>query len=86
MRRRKWRPLFLVDIAVPRDVDPTAGELENVYLYNVDDLQNLVAENVEERRRKMARVEAIVGEELQEFRQYFNALRAVPLSGAAQLV
>ncbi|MHB2017571.1 MAG: glutamyl-tRNA reductase [Candidatus Xenobia bacterium] len=79
MRRRKWRPLFLVDIAVPRDVDPTAGELENVYLYNVDDLQNLVADNVEERRHEMARVEAIVGEELQEFRQYFNALRAVPV-------
>ncbi|HEY4002914.1 MAG TPA: glutamyl-tRNA reductase [Candidatus Xenobia bacterium] len=79
MRKRKNRPIFLIDIAVPRDVEARAGDLENVYLYNVDDLQSMVDQNVEERRREIARVEVIVGQELEEFVQYFRSLRAVPL-------
>lgn len=79
MRKRKNRPIFIIDIAVPRDVQASAGELENVYLYNVDDLQSMVDQNVDERRREIARVEEIVVEEVSEFSQYFRSLKAVPV-------
>jgi glutamyl-tRNA reductase len=60
MRRRKNRPLFLIDLAVPRNIDADVESLEGVYLYNIDDLQALVSENLRSRQRDMAKCEHII--------------------------
>lgn len=67
MKRRKGRSLFFIDIAVPRDVEPTVHELDNVYLYNIDDLQTLVAKNLGQRTQEIAKAKNIVTEKTQEF-------------------
>ena len=72
------RSLFLIDIAVPRDIDPALGRLDNVYLYNMDDLDRLVARNVESRREEIPRVEAIVASELEGFCNWFASLEIAP--------
>jgi glutamyl-tRNA reductase len=64
MRRRKNRPLLLVDIAVPRDIEPAAGELENVYLYNVDDLKAIADEYLKLRHEELGRCEKIIAEKI----------------------
>lgn len=64
---RPGRPLFLIDLALPRDVDPRAVELEGVYLYNLDDLQQLVQQNVKKRTREIPRAEAILRQGIAEF-------------------
>jgi glutamyl-tRNA reductase len=78
MRRRRNRPLFIIDIAMPRDVEASAGEIEQVFLYNIDDLQATVRENLARRASEVARAEAIVGEELEKFGVWFRARGAVP--------
>ena len=78
MRRRRNRPLFIIDIAMPRDVDPAAGEIEQVFLYNIDDLQATVRENLARRASEVARAEAIVGEEVEKFGAWLRARGAVP--------
>ena len=78
LRRRKNRLLFIIDIAVPRDVDPAAGEVDNVYLYNIDDLQGVVDENVRGRLREAEKADAIIREEVERFNQWFNTLEVVP--------
>ncbi len=60
MRRRKNRPLFLIDIAVPRNIDAGVHSLEGVYLYNIDDLQALVRENVRSRQQDLAKCDQII--------------------------
>jgi glutamyl-tRNA reductase len=64
MKRRKHRPLLLIDIAVPRDIDPAVSELDNVYLYNVDDLQSVADEYVKLRQEEVARCEKIIAEKV----------------------
>jgi glutamyl-tRNA reductase len=59
---RRDRPLFLIDIAVPRDIDADVQELENVFLYNVDHLEQIVSENVRHRQDELARCRAIIAE------------------------
>jgi glutamyl-tRNA reductase len=78
LRRRRNRLLFLIDIAVPRDIDPAAGEIENVYLYNIDNLQDVVDANREVRRAEAMKAEEIVAEEVTAFETWFNALEVVP--------
>jgi len=78
MRRRRDRPLFIVDIAVPRDVEAAAGEIEQVFLYNIDDLQATVRENLARRGTEVDRAEAIVAEELEKFRGWFRSRSAIP--------
>jgi glutamyl-tRNA reductase len=78
LRRRRNRLLFLIDIAVPRDIDPAAGEIENVYLYNIDHLQDVVDTNRETRRLEAAKAEGIVAQEVDAFEAWFNALAVVP--------
>jgi len=78
LRRRRNRLLFLIDIAVPRDIDPAAGEIDNVYLYNIDHLQDVVDANRETRRAEAAKAEGIVAEEVALFEAWFNALAVVP--------
>jgi glutamyl-tRNA reductase len=67
MKLRKNRPLLLIDIAVPRDIDPAVNFLENVYLYNIDDLQAMAADYLQQRRAEIARCEAIIREKAQAF-------------------
>lgn len=78
VRRRKQRPMFFIDIAVPRDVDPEVNELENVYLYNTDDLQGIVESNREQRLKEAAKAEEIVAEEAGRFLAWFSSLEVVP--------
>lgn len=78
MRARRHRPLFIIDIAVPRDVDPAAGRIEQVFLYNIDDLEHIVRENLARRARQIERAEAIVTEEVGGFMAWLGSRRAIP--------
>jgi glutamyl-tRNA reductase len=78
MRPRRNRPLFIIDIAVPRDVEAAAGEIEQVFLYNIDDLQAAVRENLARRASEVTRAEAIVDEELEKFGSWLRARGVIP--------
>jgi len=84
MKKRRYRPLFFVDIAVPRDIDPAVTKLENVYLYNVDDLQNIVHDNMRSRIGEAERADAIVDEELSGFVGWMRSRAIGPLIGQLQ--
>jgi glutamyl-tRNA reductase len=75
---RRGRPLFVIDLAVPRDVDPGVAQLEDCYLYDIDDLQAVVRESLSGRRREAERAEAIVEHEAERFRDWQASLRVVP--------
>jgi glutamyl-tRNA reductase len=72
------RPLFLIDIAVPRDVDPAAATLEDVFVYNVDDLRSIVRDNLARRSSETSRAEAIVNEEVEAFMTWTRSRTAMP--------
>jgi glutamyl-tRNA reductase len=72
------RPLFLIDIALPRDVEPAAGDLEQVFLYNIDDLRAIVAENLKRRAGEVERAEGIVLEEVRRFEAWLRSREALP--------
>jgi glutamyl-tRNA reductase len=78
MAKRRGRPIFFIDIAVPRDVDPAVNDIEGCYLYDVDDLERVVEEGVAGRREEAVRAEAIVSEEAQRFRDWQLSLDVVP--------
>ncbi len=78
MKRRKQRPLFLIDIAVPRDLDPDINELDNVYLYNIDDLKEVVEHNVERRKEEAVKAERLVAEETLKFMNWLASLAVFP--------
>jgi glutamyl-tRNA reductase len=78
MRPRRNRPLFIIDIALPRDVEAAAGEIEQVFLYNIDDLQATVQENLAKRSGEVARAEGIVTDELNRFAAWFRSRGAIP--------
>ncbi len=75
---RRGRPLFLIDIGVPRNIDPGVHELDSAYLYDLDDLQQVAAANEQERLRESERAERIVYEEREQFEGWMVALQAVP--------
>jgi glutamyl-tRNA reductase len=78
-RARSARPLFLIDIAVPRDIEPTAGRLNGVFVYDLDDLHAVADANLRERRKEAAAAEALVDREVREFIDWRASLEAVPL-------
>ena len=78
MAQRKNRPLFCIDIAVPRDLDPGINQINNAYLYDIDDLQNLVNDNLEERSREAIKGERLVEEAVVKFRWWLDSLAVVP--------
>ncbi|CAH1204150.1 Glutamyl-tRNA reductase [Paenibacillus plantiphilus] len=84
MQRRKSRPLFMIDIAVPRDLDPGIASVENVFLYDIDDLEGIVESNLEQRRQEAAKIETFITDELESFRQWYKTLGVVPLIRALQ--
>jgi glutamyl-tRNA reductase len=67
MRHRRNRPIFFIDIAVPRDIDPTINQIDNVYLYDIDDLQSVVDANLETRRQEAQLAEEIIDREIGSF-------------------
>lgn len=79
MATRPERPLCLLDIAVPRDIDPEAAQIENVHLYNIDDLQQLVDQNVAAREEAIVQVKKIVSEEVTSFWHWYLGRKAAPL-------
>jgi glutamyl-tRNA reductase len=78
LHARRGRPLFLIDLAVPRDLDPAIHELDGCYLYDIDDLEAVVAETLAGRRREAERAEAIVAGEAERFREWQASLDVVP--------
>jgi glutamyl-tRNA reductase len=78
MRRRKQRPLFLIDIAVPRDLDPGINDLDNVYLYNIDDLQGVIQGNLEHRQTEAVKAIRIIEVESQKFMHWRDTLEVTP--------
>lgn len=79
MKRRRNRPLFLIDIAVPRDIDAEVNRIDNVYLYNIDDLQEMAEINLQRREVEVARGERIVDEEVAGFMAWLRSREAAPL-------
>jgi glutamyl-tRNA reductase len=76
--RRRTDPLFIIDLAVPRDVESSVGDIEQVFLYNIDDLQSVVQENLSRRAAEIAHAETIVAEELLKFATWQRSRSAVP--------
>jgi glutamyl-tRNA reductase len=78
MRPRRDRPLFMIDIGLPRDVEPSASEVEQVFLYNIDDLQSIVRENLARRQTQVDRAELMVRQEVEGFMRWLRSRGAVP--------
>ena len=78
LARRKNRPMFFIDIAVPRDVDPAMNKLDGIFVYDIDDLQQAVATHVADRRKEAERAEAIVATEVDRFQARIQTLDVVP--------
>ncbi|MBI5428465.1 MAG: glutamyl-tRNA reductase [Nitrospinae bacterium] len=78
IHKRKNKPMFLIDIAVPRDIEPEVNNLENVYLYDIDDLQTVVSANLRERHKEAEQALRIVQSEVFKFESWIESLDAVP--------
>jgi len=78
MRGRKNRPVFFIDIAVPRDIDPDINRLSNAYVYDIDDLKGVIEENIEDRNREALKGERIIDEAVISFRRWYDSLNVVP--------
>jgi glutamyl-tRNA reductase len=79
---RKGKPLFMVDIAVPRDLDPRLAELDNVFLYDIDDLEGIVEANMKERQKEAEKIRLFIEAEIVEFKQWLSTLGVVPVISA----
>jgi glutamyl-tRNA reductase len=78
MRARRNRPLFIIDIGLPRDVESAAGELEQVFLYNLDDLRAVISENLARRQEETAQAEAMVAEDVTQFLKWLRSRGTIP--------
>ena len=78
MRPRRSRPLFIIDIALPRDVESSVGDLDQVFLYNIDDLQTVVKENLARRTAELTHAETIVAEEVAKFGTWLQSREIIP--------
>jgi glutamyl-tRNA reductase len=78
MSRRKNRPMFFIDIAVPRDVDPEMNKLDGIFVYDIDDLQQGVSSHVEDRKKEAERATAIIESEVERFQARLHTLEIVP--------
>ncbi len=84
IRRRRNRPVFFIDIAVPRDIDPAVNDIDNVFLYDIDDLQQVVDENLKDRMTAAARAEEIVDDEVEAFCSRMQSREVAPTIVAMQ--
>ncbi len=80
--RRGYRPLLLIDIAVPRDIDPAVGDFDNVYLYNIDDVQSVINASVEDRRQEAVDVDRIISEHVDEYIAWRDSRAVGPVLSA----
>ena len=78
LKARRHKPMFFIDIAVPRDIDPDINSLDNVYLYDIDDLQEVVEENLAQRREEAARARDIIGLQVERFGEWIKSLDVKP--------
>lgn len=78
MKERKHKPVFIIDISVPRNIDPEINKIGNVYLYDVDDLQDVVDTNMLERKKEAEKAEKIIDEEVDKFTKWMSSLDSVP--------
>jgi glutamyl-tRNA reductase len=78
MKERKQKPVFIIDISVPRNIDPEINDMDNVYLYDIDDLQGVVDTNILERTKEAEKAERIIEEEIETFLRWQSSLDAVP--------
>ncbi|MDP6086620.1 MAG: glutamyl-tRNA reductase, partial [Nitrospinota bacterium] len=78
IRHRRNRPMFFIDIAIPRDVEPSVQDIGNVYLYDIDDLEHVIAANIQEREREAARAEVLIDEESDAFLRWMETLEVIP--------
>lgn len=78
VRRRKYKPMFFIDIAVPRDIDPRVNDVESAYLFTVDDLQEIVQANMAQRNQEAAKGEEIVEQEIGQFHRWLSSLESTP--------
>lgn len=76
--KRKGSPIFIMDIALPRDIDPTVGNIDNVFYNDIDSLNIIVDQNIEKRRHEIPKVENIISEEIDSFNNWYNTLGIVP--------
>jgi glutamyl-tRNA reductase len=81
-KARKGKPLFLVDIAVPRDIEPSIHNFDSVFLYDIDDLQGIVAENLAVREREAVKIKQSIAEEINDFQSWLSLLGVVPVISA----
>ncbi|MCM2531492.1 glutamyl-tRNA reductase [Neobacillus pocheonensis] len=81
-KMRKGKPLFMVDIAVPRDLDPKIAELENVFLYDIDDLEGIVEANLQERKKAAEKIMLMIEKEIVDFKQWLGMLGVIPVISA----
>lgn len=81
-KMRKGKPLFMVDIAVPRDLDPALADLDSVFLYDIDDLEGIVEANLQERKKAAETIGLMIEQEITEFKQWLNLLGVVPVISA----
>jgi len=79
LRARRRRPIFMVDLAVPRDIEPEAAELDDVFLYSVDDLGQIVSANIDSRRSAVAQAEVIIDSQVGQFMHWMQVRESVPL-------
>jgi glutamyl-tRNA reductase len=84
IKSRRHRPMFIVDLAVPRDVEPEAAELDDVFLYSVDDLANIVKDNLQIRVDALAQAEAMIAEQAQAFLRWLDGRSVIPTLTALQ--
>jgi glutamyl-tRNA reductase len=80
IKKRKYRPLFIVDISVPRNVDPAVNELENVFVYDIDDLQSVIDANIQQRQQEAEIAEEIVAEEVSNYIKQVSTRNVGPLA------
>src|SRR6185295_2284810 len=79
LRARRRRPMFMVDLAVPRDVEPEVADLDDVFLYTVDDLGRIVSDNLDSRRSAVEQAEVIIDSQVGHFMHWMQARGSVPL-------
>lgn len=81
-KKRKGKPIFMVDIAVPRDLDPALSNLDSVFLYDIDDLEGIVEANMQERKVEAEKIELMIEKEIVDFKQWLKTLGVVPVISA----
>lgn len=79
MNERKHEPMFFIDIAVPRDIDPSINEIENTYVYDIDDLKSVVENNKKQREKEALRAMEIIDQSVDDFMDWLDSLKIIPI-------